>query len=181
MPETVTRELLVQRARDIAPGIGKRAAAAESLRRVPEETIQEIRNAGLLAAFTPKRFGGYALEIGTVIETAREIGEVCGSSAWCLAIYNLHNHLLANFTDAAQDEVFSASPNPVVCGVFMPGGAGTPVDGGYRLTGEWNFASGCDHSSHAILSGLIRAAPDAPPTGLMSFLVRREDLSLIHI
>lgn len=60
----------------------------------------------------------------------------------------------------------------------MPGGTAQPVDGGFRLTGRWDFASTCDHASHAILSGLIQQGPDEPVLGLANFLVRREDFEI---
>lgn len=174
----VTREALVVRARELAPVVAERSVKCEELRRVPEETFQAYRDLGLLRAFVPKQFGGYDLELGTVIETAREIGTACGSSAWCLAICTLHNWVVGGFPDAAQQEVFGTSPDTVVCGVFMPGGNALRVGGGYRLTGQWDFASGCDHADHAVLAGLIVSETGSPPEGLGNFLVRREDFSI---
>lgn len=176
--DVVTKEELVARARELGPQFAERANKTEELRRLPEENIQAFKDAGLLRAFVPKAYGGYELEFGTVIETAREIGEHCGSSAWCLAICTLHNWMVTNFPMAAQEEVFCASPDSVVCGVFMPGGAARPVDGGHRLTGRWDFASTCDHAGHAILSALVQEGPDEPVLGLANFLVRREDFAI---
>jgi alkylation response protein AidB-like acyl-CoA dehydrogenase len=175
---SVTREQVVRRARELAPELRDRALKAEELRRVPAETFQAFKDAGLLRVFVPKRFGGYELELATVIETTREIGEVCGSSSWCLAICTLHNWMVTGFPEAAQQEVFGPGPDSVVCGVFMPGGKATPVDGGYRLSGQWDFASGCDHASHAVLAGLVCPDADGPPQGMSTFLVRREDFRI---
>jgi 3-hydroxy-9,10-secoandrosta-1,3,5(10)-triene-9,17-dione monooxygenase len=85
--------------------------------------------------------------------------------------------MVTNLPEAAQDEVFGASPDAVVCGVFMPGGTATPVEGGHRLTGQWNFASGCDHAGHAVLSGSVQDA-DGAVSGLASFLVRRAEFEI---
>ena len=174
----VTREELVRRAREIAPTLAERSRECGDLRRVPDATFQAFKEAGLLRAFVPQDYGGYGLEIVTVIEIAREIGVVCGSSSWCLAISILHNRMVAAFPRAAQEEVFGPGPDSVVCGVFMPGGQAIAVDGGYRLTGQWDFASACDHSSHAILAAGIQQGSDTPPTGMGSFLVRRDEFSI---
>jgi len=171
----VTREELVLRARGLAPELADRALECERLRQVPDETFQAFKDAGLLRVFVPEEFGGDALELGTVIEIARETGRACGSSSWCLAISNLHNWMTAGFPRPAQEEVFGPGPDPVVCGVFMPGGQAIAERGGYRLTGQWNFASACDHAGHAILAALVQPAADAPPTGMGAFLVRRRD------
>ena len=174
----VSREELVERAREIAPQVRERADKTEALRRVPEENFQLFRDAGLLRAFVPPEFGGYGLELGTVIETSREVARGCASSGWCLAICTLHNWMLSGFPRAAQEEVFGSEPDAVVAGVFMPGGVAIAADGGYRLTGQWDFASGSDHAGHAILAGLIQSGADSPPEGLGNFLVRREDFAI---
>lgn len=176
-----TRAELVERARVVGAELADGATKTEELRRLPEETVLAFRESGLLRAFVPEAYGGYALEIATVIETAREVGEHCGSSAWCLAIFSLHNWMVSNFPAAAQQEVFGDSPDSpdsVVCGVFMPGGTVVPSEGGYRLSGQWDFASGCDHAGHAILSALIQGGPEGEVSGLGSFLVRRADLAI---
>ena len=76
-----SREELVSRARAIAEGIRERAGKTEQDRVLPAETYQEFKDSGLLRAFVPRAFGGYALGLPTVIETSREISRVCGSSS----------------------------------------------------------------------------------------------------
>ncbi len=174
----MTKEELVARARELGPHLAERAQKAEELRCLPEETYQAFKDAGFLRTFVPKEFGGYDLEFSTVIEVATEVGKYCGSSGWCVAIGSLHNWMVTNFPAAAQEEVFGRTPDSVVCGVFMPGGVAKSVDGGYRLSGEWDFASGCDHSGHAILSALLEDGPDGAISGLANFMVRREDFDI---
>ena len=173
-----SREELVERARGLAAGIRELSGKTEQDRVVPPETFQAFKDAELLRAFVPDAYGGHALDFPTVIEISREIARACGSSGWCLAICTLHNGMVAGLSAAAQEEVFGPSPDSVVCGVFMPGGVATAVEGGYRLTGGWDFASGCDHASHALLAAGVRPDPEADPTGFGNFLVRREDFSI---
>lgn len=174
----VTREELVALARNFAPELAGRALETEQLRRVPDETFAAFKDLGLLRVFVPEKFGGHDLELRTVIETARELGESCGSSAWCLAICTLHNWLVTGFPESAQQEVFGPGPDSVVCGVFMPAGRAQPVDGGFRLSGQWDFASGSDHSGHAVLAALIQPDAAAPPEGIGTFLIRRQDFRI---
>jgi alkylation response protein AidB-like acyl-CoA dehydrogenase len=173
-----TRQELVERARKLAPAIAQRAEECEQLRRLPDATIEDFRREGLLRAFVAPRYGGYGLELGTVIETAREVGRACGSSAWCLAICTLHNHIVSAFPDSAQDRVFARGPDRVVCGVFVPGGTAVAVDGGYRLSGRWDFASTCDHADFAVLAAFVVPQPGAAPTGMASLLIERAQFSI---
>ena len=174
----VTHEALLARARELAPSIATRVEKTASLRRVPEESFEEFRASGLLRTFVPAAFGGHGLPLASVIETSREVSAVCGSSGWCLGICTLHNLMVNGFPEAAQEEVFGTFSDPVVCGVFMPGGQAVREPGGFRLSGAWNFASACDHSDYAILAALLLPKAGASPKGLASFLVRRADFSI---
>lgn len=173
-----TRQELVERARKLAPQLAERAAECERLRQLPAATIDDFRREGLLRAFVAPQHGGYGLEVATVIETTREVGRACGSSAWCLAICTIHNHIVSAFPEPAQARVFANGPDPVVCGVFVPGGSAVAVDGGYRLSGRWDFASTCDHADFAVLAAFVVPAPGAAPTGMASFLVDRAQLTI---
>jgi alkylation response protein AidB-like acyl-CoA dehydrogenase len=173
----MTHEELVERARALAQSVAERAEESERLRRLPDETMAEIRESGLLRTVVPTSLGGHGLGLATAIETTREVGETCGSTAWCLAICTLHAGMVASLPDVARAAVFGAIPDPVVCGVFLPGGEAVPVEGGgYRLRGEWDFASTCDHADFAFLSAIVPEG-DGPPK-LGAFLVPRADFRI---
>jgi 3-hydroxy-9,10-secoandrosta-1,3,5(10)-triene-9,17-dione monooxygenase len=174
----MTREELVAKARALAPGIAERAQQCENLRRVPDETIEEFKREGLFRVFVPTEYDGYSMELKTVIETSREIGRVCGNSAWCLAICTLHSHIVTGFPEAGVKKVFANGPDAVICGVFMPGGVATRVDGAYSLKGTWDFASNSDHADYAVLAAFIADKPGGEATGMGSFLIKRSDFSL---
>lgn len=175
----MTRQELAERARKLAPVLAERAQECEQLRRLPEETIRDFKKAGLLRAFVPPGYGGYGLEIGTVIDTAREIGRACGNSSWCLAICTLHNHIAAAFPERARARVFANGPDAIVCGVFAPSGKAIKVEGGYRLSGAWDFASTCDHADFAVLAAFLCDSEDAPPTTMASCLVDRQSFQIV--
>ena len=177
----VTRSDLVERARKLAPTLAKRSLECERLRRLPEKTVDDFKRAGLIRAFVAPEFGGYGLEIATVIETSREVARVCGSSGWCLAICTLHSHIASQYPYEVQAEVFEKNPDAVICGVFMPAGRLYPSKEGYRLSGSWDFASTSDYSDYAVLSGLEfenaeqAARADAIPLGVANCLLPRSD------
>src|SRR5262249_61754857 len=65
---------------------------------------------------------------------------------------------IACFPKEAQDE-FWADPGAIAAGSYAPVGKTVAVDGGYRTTGVWSFASGCDNAQWYLLSTLV------PPAG----------------
>ncbi|KWX25997.1 acyl-CoA dehydrogenase [Mycolicibacterium wolinskyi] len=148
---------LVERARALAPAIRDRAARTEQLRSVPPESIAEIVGAGLGGRMlAPRRFGGDELTLDTMYEVAVELGRACASTAWCAALLPHDAHMVGFFPQLAQEAVWSAGPDVCIAASLAPAATVRKVDGGYRLTGRHGFASGVDHASWVIVSGLIK-------------------------
>ena len=74
----------------LIPRIEERARTTEELRRIPDETIDELRGAGLMKALQPARYGGFELDPVVLYRAARRIGEACGSTAWVFGILGVH-------------------------------------------------------------------------------------------
>lgn len=153
---------LVERARALAPAIRERSTRTEDLRRVPSESITEIIDAGLGGRMlAPRRFGGDELTLDTMYEVAVELGRACASTAWCAALLPHDAHMVGFFQQAAQEAVWSDGPDTCIAASLAPAATVRKVDGGYRLTGRHGFASGVDHSSWVIVSGLIKESDRA--------------------
>src|SRR5438477_3676233 len=130
----------------------------ERLGRLPEETNDAFLAAGFYRILQPRRFGGYELDMPTFARVMIEVSRGCPSSGWVLALTGGHAIMLsAFFPEQAQIDVYG------VDGDFR-GPSRTPpiaaevVDGGYRVSGEWNYVSGCDIATHFV--GGIRAGED---------------------
>ena len=95
-------------------------------------------------------------EPSEMIDTWIELAWQDGSLGW-IGIANLPSAAAcaAYLPDEGFEEVFTAHGNRVtVGGQFFPNGLGETVDGGYRLTGAWNFGSGTGHSEY-VAAGFI--------------------------
>jgi 3-hydroxy-9,10-secoandrosta-1,3,5(10)-triene-9,17-dione monooxygenase len=127
------------------PSVRARARQAEELRRIPEETFRDFQEAGLFRAFQPARFGGFELQPPvSLYEAVIEIGTVCASSAWVLAVLGIHQWHIALFSPRAQEEVWGENPHALSSSSYAPTGKVERVAGGFRLSGRWAFSSGCD-------------------------------------
>ncbi|GGO00016.1 acyl-CoA dehydrogenase [Nocardia rhizosphaerihabitans] len=150
-------ETLVARARAIAPQIRERAAITEALRAVPRDSIDEIVAAGLGGRIlAPRKYGGDELSLDTMYEVSVELGRACASTAWCAALLPHDAHMVGFFPAPAQEAVWAEGPDTNVAASLAPAATVDKVDGGYRLTGRHGFASGVDHASWVIVSGLIK-------------------------
>ena len=154
----------------------RRAFATEEARRIPDETIRELKEAGLFRILQPARFGGYELDPQVLPGRRDDHRAACGSTGWVYSVIAVHNWQLALMPEQAQADVWGADPDALICSSYTPRGHVEIVDGGYRLSGRWSFSSGCDHAQWAILGG---AATDAEGnTRRLCFLVPRTDYTI---
>jgi alkylation response protein AidB-like acyl-CoA dehydrogenase len=144
--QSVDRDTLISRARQIRPLLQNSAAQTDSLRRLPDEVVRALRDNGLCRLMVPKRFGGYQTTVRTYIEVMAEIGQGCGSTAWVASLVNVCEWLAALFPDRAQHDVWTPNPDAWIAGSLAPNGTAVPVDGGWRVTGRWPWASGSMHA-----------------------------------
>ena len=114
----VDAEELIRRATELQPLLAKNAARTEADRRVPDENIEAIREAGLFRLMVPKRLGGYETTIRTKMEVSAALAEACGSTAWVTALTNVCAWIVGTMPDQAQQEIFGADPDARVAGVL---------------------------------------------------------------
>ncbi|GLZ47826.1 acyl-CoA dehydrogenase [Actinomycetospora sp. NBRC 106375] len=145
------RSTLVGRAREIVPVLARNAARTEEDRRVVEENIALIDEADLFAIMKPRRLGGLETDMRTKLEVSRELARGCGSTSWAITLMNVCSFFAGLYPDQAQRDVWEATPGARIAGVLAPSAEATRVDGGYRLTGRWGWASGCFHAQWAVV------------------------------
>jgi len=99
----------------------------------------------------------------------------CGSTAWCVSLWIVHNWWLGHFPALAQDEYFAGGPDTLSSTCLNPtGGKAVPVAGGFRVSGRWSFSSGCDVSTWAMV-----AVPGAGPGTMLWLLIPRSDYGIV--
>ncbi len=165
----LTETELLNRASGLVPVLKERAARAEELRRVPDETVGDVLAAGLHRIGVPRKFGGADVSYALALDVAVELGRGCPSTSWCYGLWAAHSWLVGYWPRQAQQEVFGESADTLLSSSLNPGkpaGEGAegtacePVEGGYRLSGRWEFSSGCDHAGWVML-GLPPLIPSA--------------------
>ena len=168
-----TEAELLARAADLVPVLKERADCTEELRRVPDETVSDVLATGLHRIGVPRKFGGMEVNYGLALDVAAELGRGCPSTSWCYGLWAAHAWLVGYWPLRAQQEVFGENPDTLLSSSLNPGKSTCePVKGGYRLTGRWEFSSGCDHAGWVMLG--------APNIGERNWvLVPRSDFKIV--
>src|SRR5262245_9984727 len=140
---------LKRRAADLRPLLEKSADETDARRRLPDAVVAAVREAGLCRLMVPKRFGGHQTSIHTYIDVMAELGRGCGSTSWVASLINVCAWLAALFPEKAQQDVWGANRDAWVAGSLAPHGDAKTVEGGWRVTGRWPWASGSLHAQWA--------------------------------
>ncbi|OUS92301.1 3-hydroxy-9,10-secoandrosta-1,3,5(10)-triene-9,17-dione monooxygenase oxygenase subunit [Rhodococcus sp. NCIMB 12038] len=169
----MTNEVL-RSVRGLLPTIAECADKVDESRRVSEQVIRELGDAGLFKMLQPRRYGGTESNPVHFYEVVRAVSGVCGSTGWLASVLGVHPWHLALFDDRAQHDVWGHDDSVLVSSAYAPVGRLVPVEGGYRLTGDWGFSSGCEHASWALLGAMV-VGTEGRPVDFMTALVPRSD------
>lgn len=150
-------EDVLARASALVPLLAKNAVQADRDRKVPQENLDALRDAGLWGLTRPHARGGFQTNVRTTIECIAELARGCGSTAWVMMISTIEQMVMSFVPPRAQDEIYALSADPKFCGTFAPTSTARRVDGGVILSGRWGWCSNSEHADWAFM-GL--AIPD---------------------
>jgi len=158
------------------------AAEAESLQAELNATLSEniiniIREEGINKLILPKQFGGPQINFTTFAEMVREVGYYNLSAAWLTYFYSLHNAWLAYLPEYRQQEIIDS--NGLLADIFAPVGSLIKVDGGFLLSGQYNYVSGIKYSGWVGL-GAFHQADGASKPSMHGFIVNTNDIKIIE-
>ena len=164
---------VIDRTRELIPRLRERIDETEELRRLPDATIQDARDAGIFSLLLPASLGGSAGGLRDFVTVLRYLAQGDPTVAWTVGFLTEHNWMLARWPKETQDEVFADGAPVFMAAVANPPRKAVPVPGGYEVTGYWGYGSGIMHSSWVQVTAIIEGA-ERPSL----FLVPREDVDV---
>jgi 3-hydroxy-9,10-secoandrosta-1,3,5(10)-triene-9,17-dione monooxygenase len=163
----LTPAAMLARAIALRPLLRARQGDCEALGKVPDDVNAELIGQGFYRIVQPRRFGGYEFDVPTFYKVMMEIARGCTETGWVLALTAGHPLLIANFDPAGQAEVYGPQGEFRCPAAFSPPGTAVAVDGGYRISGGWVSASGCDHGTHFMgMAQVSEAGNEGPPAAI---------------
>ena len=151
----------------------KRSAQGRELRKLPDESIAELRESGYFRALVPAKLGGLEMSPQEFFRIQSQIAEYDMSTAWVGGIIAVHAFQIALMDEQAQIDVYGDDPNTCVSSSYNPvGGKTEAAEGGLMLSGRWGWSSGSDHCDWVLLGAIIAGE------GYRTFLVPRSDYEI---
>lgn len=152
----LTPQMLVERAIALRPLLRDRQAAHEELGAYGADLHEAFRAAGFYRITQPRLFGGYEFSLVDFYRVMIEIARGDPGVGWCLTLGASHAFLLAShWPEQAQRELFGPQGEFIAPHRAAPMGTATPVPGGYRVSGRWNYCSGIPHATHLIVTAFL--------------------------
>ena len=177
-PNEITPEQLIAVAPDLVPLIRERAADAERARCVAPEIIAQMRAQGFFRLLQPKRFGGLESDMTTVVRCSLEWSAADASVAWVAGLAIIHQWIIALFPIAAQEDIWGDHPDAITFGSYAPSGRCERVEGGFRISGSWAYASGCAHGDWGLIGVKLPPKDGADPPAPAFVMVPESDYTI---
>lgn len=177
---TQTRDKLVARAAALVPVLRARADQTERDRRIPDETIEDIRAAGLWRILQPPRHGGIVTDFGVMVDVVAEFARGCASTSWVYMNIIAHNWMLPMWPVRAAEDIWGENPKALIgSSLIFSRGELWPVKGGYQMTGRWPYCSGIDNSDWMMFGAMEPTADRDGGAAPRMVVVRTDDLEVI--
>jgi 3-hydroxy-9,10-secoandrosta-1,3,5(10)-triene-9,17-dione monooxygenase len=177
----VSTSELLESARQLAPRLVERGARADSDRRLPDETIAEMKAAGLFRVLQPKRWGGYELDLQMFYDILMTLAEADMSTAWVYGVLGVAPWVVALLDDRAASDVWANDSSSLVGLSLPPAGEVTAIEGGVRISGRWRYASGSAHCDWAFVGAIVNFESAQASAGRANWhvlLVPKEDYTI---
>jgi alkylation response protein AidB-like acyl-CoA dehydrogenase len=151
---------------DVLELIAKRREEFGENKFVPRDIVSEFKKAGIYRAGTPRRFGGDALPPSDFLRIIEKISAVDASAGWVASFGS--SVYLAALPLETQAQLYADGPDVAFAGGLFPLQKAERVGGGWHVSGEWKFSSGCK-GADILGVGLVgsKATQGKPLTALL--------------
>ena len=133
-------------ARDIAALAATHGDTIERERLLPAPLVDRIRACAFFHLLVPRQFGGAQLPLPEYVPLIEAIAEGDASTAWCVNQAAVYATMAARAAPETAAEIWG-DPNTSVANGPPAAAQVTRVAGGHRLSGRWDFSSGCRHAN----------------------------------
>src|SRR5579862_6181595 len=138
----------IARAHELKPMLAAASDAIEAGREVTPEIVNALTERGIFKMLLPRSIGGAELDPLTYTAVLEILAQGDGSTAWCLGQNSGCSMTAPYLAPETAREIFGGPDGILAWGPELPNaGKCVAVEGGYRVTGQWGFATGSRHAS----------------------------------
>lgn len=166
----------------VAEQLRQEHTLCDRLGRLTDTTRQLLVESGGMRLLQARDLGGFEADPLDFFEWVRNVARSNPAAGWVAGVVGVHPWEIALGDPRLQQEIYGASPDTWVASPYAPQGRATPVDGGFLLTGEWQYSTGTDHCRWVVLGGMVTDAEGQGigPDGVRHFFLPRADYQIVE-
>jgi alkylation response protein AidB-like acyl-CoA dehydrogenase len=153
-PPTQEVEEWQRRVKEVTGAVEENRKATEKGRAMPRAVFQALRDAGFTRMWVSSAFGGGQASVRAGSAAVQALAQLDASIAWQIGVQGAIGRLSDYLSEPVARELFEENDSTVVGGV-NPAGRAVAVEGGYRVSGEWGFASGSAHAEWMVSAAFL--------------------------
>jgi alkylation response protein AidB-like acyl-CoA dehydrogenase len=162
LPVDVDAQPVVRAAAALHPLLRRHHDEIDRQQRLSPALVATLREAGCYRLLIPRALGGLEADTLTYLRVVEVLAEGAGSVGWNIANNGIAQLVTLGLPEDGVDEIYGQGADTVIAGTAMQGGGeAVPVAGGYRVSGRWQFGSGCHEA--AWMLGSFRILDDGRP------------------
>ena len=143
-------KIILSDIKDLEPQLKARVMEFETARRIAPDVVATLKSIGVFRMLVPRSHGGLELDLPTALEIIATIARIDGSLGWTAMIGSGTAIFAPLLPRKTYDGVYRNGPDIIVAGSTQPVGTAEATADGWRVSGRWPFASGCQHSDFLI-------------------------------
>lgn len=160
---------------DIAGLAARHKVEGDRLRQLPPALAEAFQRHDVYRLILPRDLGGGDVDPLDYLDLVEKVARVDGSTAWNLAI-GAGSGLYVGYLPVERSRPMVADVSSCIAGAYAPFGHGEIVDGGYRVSGHWGWASGAAQARWMVFGFRVAAqdGTDETPPEIRQALAPRE-------
>ena len=163
---THTLQNVLHNVEALAQKIKDSADVMEAERCLPSDLARALMEAGVFRLGVPSAYGGPQLDPMGQVRVVEELSRLNGSVGWLSMIGSAASFMAAFLAPPVAQRLFGDTYS-VAAGQLRPPQRADVVEGGYRVSGTWHFASGCQHATVLVCGSTVyeNGQPRLLPSG----------------
>lgn len=164
LKEPTSADAVMYNAHTLARYITEEADEIEAAARLTQRAAAAMRRAGVFEMGFPASRGGLEMSLEQQVEVVAQVAAVDASAGWNVGVLNAGGFYAGRLPVDSYNKLYPTTDRPT-SGSFHPRGRATQVDGGYLISGHWDWGSGSYTADHVVGGCLVVDADDQPVEG----------------
>jgi indole-3-acetate monooxygenase len=145
-PDKAALDQVLSRIAALAPMVARLAPDIEQGRRLPAELVSALRSARIYGMLVPQSYGGLELDAPSAFRAVAALAKLDGSVGWNAMIGQIGALMPFLVNPNFCEDIYRDGKDHIFAGSAQPVGKAERVPGGWRISGSWPFASGCQNA-----------------------------------